>query len=65
MPRARPTLTGMESDLPETPPEPDYRHLPPRIAPEEMVPTQPVARMYEDPPAGTETERQIRTGGAL
>jgi hypothetical protein len=55
----------MESDLPETPPEPDYRHLPPRIAPEEMVPTQPVARMYEDPPAGTETERQIRTGGAL
>jgi hypothetical protein len=54
----------MEPDAPETPPEPDYRHLPPRITPEEMVPTQPLVRTYEDWPAGSEDERQLRTGGA-
>lgn len=54
----------MEPELPEPRPEPDYRHLPPRITPDEMVPTQPLVRMYEDAPAGTDTERAIRTGGA-
>lgn len=54
----------MEPELPEARPEPDYRHLPPRITPEEMVPTQPLVRTYADPPAGTEDERQLRTGGA-
>ncbi|HEX8343573.1 MAG TPA: hypothetical protein VF657_02345 [Actinoplanes sp.] len=44
--------------------EPDFKRLPSRIKPEQMVETQAV-----DPPnpavhAGTETEWQIRTGGA-
>ena len=57
-----PTLAGMEPEERETaPPEPDYRHLPPRITPEEMVPTQPVARAYDGPTDGTETDRQLRT----
>jgi hypothetical protein len=56
-----PTLTGMEPELPEPPPEPDYRHLPPRITPDEMVETKPVLRLYEDWPAGTEDERALRT----
>ncbi len=56
----------MESEQRETAPEPDYRHLPPRITPEQMVPVQPVARTYDEVPgAGTDTEREIRTGGAL
>ncbi len=53
-----------DAELPEEP-RPDYRHLPPRVTPEEMVAVQPVARTYQDPPAGTDTEREIRTGGAL
>ena len=59
----RPTLRRMEPDVPQTEPQPDYRRLPPRITPDEMVPTQPVARTYGDVPAGTEDERQLRTGG--
>ena len=54
----------MDPDRPDPPPQPDYRHLPPRITPEQMVPTQPVARTYEDVPGETDGERQLRTGGA-
>jgi hypothetical protein len=55
---------GMEHEPAEPPPEPDYRHLPPRITPDEMVPVQPVVRTYAEPQAGTDTEWQLRMGGA-
>jgi hypothetical protein len=42
----------------------DFRRLPPRITPEEMVPVQPVVRTPQDPQVGTEDEWRIRMGGA-
>lgn len=42
----------------------DFRQLPPRVTPEEMVPVQPVARPVQDPQVGTDDEWRIRMGGA-
>jgi hypothetical protein len=42
----------------------DFRRLPPRITPEEMVPVQPVAHPVHDPQVGTADEWRIRMGGA-
>jgi hypothetical protein len=42
----------------------DYRKLPPRITPEEMVPVQPIVQANQVVQAGTDDEWQIRMGGA-
>jgi hypothetical protein len=42
----------------------DYRHLPPRVTPDEMIPVQPVARPVQDPTAGDDDQWRIRLGGA-
>ena len=59
---------GMDDELtgPEPEPEPGskYRELPPRIKPDEMVPTHPVVRVDSEADVGTVTEWQLRAGGA-
>jgi hypothetical protein len=54
----------MEQKEPAARTREDYRHLPPRITPEEMIPLQAVVRAREDVPQGTEDEWRIRMGGA-
>ena len=41
-------------------PERDYRHLPPRITPDEMVEVQPLVRAVQRAEVGNETEWEIR-----
>jgi hypothetical protein len=53
-------LTGGE---PEEDPVSEFRRLPPRITPEEMVPTQPLVRVDSEADVGTDTEWQMRAGG--
>ena len=50
---------------PEPEPEPgsEYRRLPPRITPAEMVPMQPLVRADSEADVGTYTEWQLRAGG--
>ena len=43
----------------------DFRRLPPRVTPEEMVPLQPVVHVLHDVREGSDdTEWRVRTGGA-
>jgi hypothetical protein len=42
----------------------DFRRLPPRVTPEEMVPLQPVLHVLQDPREGTDNEWHIRMGRA-
>jgi hypothetical protein len=40
----------------------DFRRLPPRVTPEQMVPLQPVLHLLQDPREGTDDEWRIRLG---
>jgi len=40
----------------------DFRRLPPRVMPEQMVPLQPVPHPVQDPREGTDDEWRIRLG---
>jgi hypothetical protein len=40
----------------------DFRRLPPRVTPEQMVPTQAVEHPRQDPREGTDDEWRIRLG---
>jgi hypothetical protein len=43
----------------------DFRQLPSRVTPEQMVPLQPVVHVSHDPCEGVnDTEWRLRTGGA-
>jgi hypothetical protein len=48
---------------PEPEPGSEYRRLPPRITPDEMVPVQPLVRVDSEADVGTYTEWQLRAGG--
>ena len=53
------------ADVPSEPgPEPDYRHLPPRVTPDQMVETQAVDHPDSAVHSDTDTEWMIRTSGA-
>ena len=41
----------------------DFRKLPPRVTPEEMVPVQPIVQADQEVQVGTNDEWQIRMGG--
>ncbi|GID92053.1 hypothetical protein Adi01nite_14650 [Amorphoplanes digitatis] len=43
-------------------PAEDYRRLPPRITPEQMIPVQPVLHVLQDPREGDEDAWRIRLG---
>ncbi|MET8150193.1 hypothetical protein ACIBSW_24130 [Actinoplanes sp. NPDC049668] len=43
-------------------PSEDYRRLPPRITPEEMIPLQPVVHVPHDPREGDDDAWRIRGG---
>ena len=43
-------------------PERDYRHLPPRVTPDEMVEVQPLVQAVQRAEAGNDTEWEIRKG---
>ncbi|GGQ60002.1 hypothetical protein [Couchioplanes azureus] len=45
--------------------EQDFRHLPPRITPEEMVPVQPVVQAVHDPMNGDIDDWHVRQGWAI
>lgn len=47
----------------EPQPGSEYRRLPPRITPDEMVPVQPLVRVDSEADVGTYTEWQLRAGG--
>ncbi|MEV6600755.1 hypothetical protein AB0M36_28490 [Actinoplanes sp. NPDC051346] len=55
----------MEKREQENEPEQDYRHLPPRITPEEMVPVQPVVQAVHDPMNGDINDWHVRQGWAV
>lgn len=40
----------------------DFRHLPPRVTPEQMTPVQPVPHVQQDPTEGAEREWPVRMG---
>jgi hypothetical protein len=40
----------------------DFRRLPPRITPEQMIPLQAVLHLLQDPREGTDDEWRIRLG---
>jgi hypothetical protein len=40
----------------------DFRRLPPRVTPEQMVVLQPVLHLLQDPREGTDDEWRIRLG---
>jgi hypothetical protein len=40
----------------------DFRQLPPRITPEQMIPLQAVLHLLQDPREGTDDEWRIRLG---
>lgn len=40
----------------------DYRHLPPRVTPDEVVPMHPVVRTELDPTNGDDDQWRIRLG---
>jgi hypothetical protein len=40
----------------------DFRRLPPRVTPEQMIPLQAVVHVHHEPRVGTEDEWHIRTG---
>ena len=40
----------------------DFRQLPPRVTPEQMVPVQPVPHARQDPTEGAEREWPVRMG---
>jgi hypothetical protein len=42
----------------------DFRHLPPRITPEQTIPLQPVVHVLYDPRDCSESEWRVRHGGA-
>lgn len=42
----------------------DFRRLPPRVTPEQMIPVQPVLHLLHDPRPGTDTEWRLWTGSA-
>jgi hypothetical protein len=42
----------------------DFRRLPPRVTPEQIVPLQPVVHVLHDPREGSDTEWQVRMGWA-
>jgi hypothetical protein len=42
----------------------DFRHLPPRVTPEEMVEVKPVVHAVAEPVIDNQTEWMIRHGGA-
>jgi hypothetical protein len=46
----------------EQDPAAQYRHLPPRVTPDEMITTQAVSSPDTSELAGTEDERAIRSG---
>ncbi len=61
---SRPYLDYMEKrDEPVRPAEQDFRHLPPRVTPEEMTTVQPVVQAVCHPSVGTETEWELRKAG--
>jgi len=43
----------------------DYRHLPPRVTPDEVVPMKPVVRAAYDPALGDDDQWRIRLGWAV
>jgi hypothetical protein len=43
----------------------DFRRLPPRVTPEQMIPLQPVLHLLQDPREGTDDEWHIRMGWAV
>jgi hypothetical protein len=42
----------------------DYRHLPPRVTPEQVVPLKPVVHPVYDPTNGDDNQWHIRLGWA-
>ena len=58
-------LIGMDEDRNETTPamESPFKHLPPRITPEQMVEVQPIVHTDNVVHHGAETEWLIRAGG--
>ncbi|PRY32898.1 hypothetical protein [Pseudosporangium ferrugineum] len=42
----------------------DYRHLPPRVTPDEMIPVVPVVHTVDDPTNGDKNQWEIRHGWA-
>ncbi|MFI5494007.1 hypothetical protein [Actinoplanes sp. NPDC051859] len=44
--------------------EQDFRHLPPRVTPEEMILVQPVVQAKHDPTNGNTAEWDLRNGWA-
>ena len=42
----------------------DFRRLPPRVTPEQMVPLQPVVHVLQDPREGDEAGWDVRMGWA-
>ena len=42
----------------------DFRRLPPRVTPEQLVPVQPVLHLLYDPREGTDSGWHIRMGWA-
>ncbi|MEU7905393.1 hypothetical protein [Actinoplanes sp. NPDC049118] len=43
----------------------DYRRLPPRITPEQMIPLQPVLHLLQDPREGSDNDWHVRMGWAV
>lgn len=54
----------MDEKPPEPPVESEFRHLPPRITQEEMVPVHPIVHAIPDDQKWTDDERQIQGGYA-
>ncbi|MEV4640086.1 hypothetical protein AB0J80_22325 [Actinoplanes sp. NPDC049548] len=52
----------MEKPEPAAKSREDYRQMPPRITPEEMVPAQPVVQAPYDPTDGDDDQWHIRRG---
>jgi hypothetical protein len=48
----------------DTDPRAKFRRLPPRVTQDEMVPVQPVVHAVDNAAVGSETEWNLRTGGA-
>ncbi|WP_158510558.1 hypothetical protein [Actinoplanes friuliensis] len=46
-------------------PREDYRHLPPRILPDEMVPAKAVVQIRDTVVEGTDNEWHVRMGWAV
>ena len=66
--RATATLITMSEEQSEPEPEPaasEFRHLPPRVAPDEMIEMQALVPPAESRPVGSDdSEWQLRAGGA-